>query len=136
MSTTQKRFQIDLTEEELKSIDRLGALAGLRTKKDVVLNALTLFKWAARETMAGRTVCSIRESSNMIRQLELPALSAIAEASPKEMTTEELRESLSGPSLPRGSFAPQGKGVGNVSSVLEESSRSGLDRGMESGASV
>ena len=35
-----RRFQIDLTVEELGSIERLGALAGLRTKKEVTATML------------------------------------------------------------------------------------------------
>lgn len=74
-----RRFQIDLTEDELRSIEHLGAIAGIRTKKDVVLNAITLLRWAARETMYGRSICSIDDRTGATKQVELPALFAVAD---------------------------------------------------------
>ncbi len=128
-----KRFQIDLSEEELLSIDRLGSLAGCRTKRDVVMHALSLFRWAAKETMMGRVVCSINETTNSIRQFDSPALSVIAEFRPTPLTAEEVRQLMAGPSLPRGEFAAQAQqpeGVGSVSSILEKTGGTSLGTGI------
>jgi hypothetical protein len=132
--STFKRFQIDLTDEELNSIDRLGSLAGLRTKKEVMLSALTLLKWAARETMMGRMVCSVDETTNAIKQFELPALCAIADSRPIPLTRDEARERLSGPSRPRGEFASEVKGVIDDKGVLEKGSGRGVFPGLDSSA--
>lgn len=81
MATTTNRFQMDLSNADMELINRLATLAGLKTKKELLLNAVTLFKWAAQEAMYGRTVCTVSESDGKIRQLELPALSTIVEGS-------------------------------------------------------
>ena len=80
-TTTTNRFQMDLSTADMELINRLTTLAGLKTKKELLLNAVTLFKWAAQEAMYGRTVCTVSESDGKIRQLELPALSTIVEGS-------------------------------------------------------
>jgi len=77
--STLRRFQLDLTEDELRSIEHLGAIASIRTKKDVVLNAITLLRWATREVMYGRSICSIDERTGATKQVELPALFAVAD---------------------------------------------------------
>lgn len=79
MTTTTNRFQMDLSSADMELINRLATLAGLKTKKELLMNAVTLFKWAAQEAMYGRTVCTVSESDGKIRQLELPALSTIVE---------------------------------------------------------
>jgi hypothetical protein len=129
-----KRFQIDLTEDELNSIDQLGMLAGLRTKREVVLNAMTLFRWAAKETMLGRTVCSIDEGTQRIRGLELPALTTISEKRPNELTEAEIRERLSGPMRSWPEFAPDSKGVLNAATVLGTEGGNGLGSSMATGS--
>ena len=87
---TTHRFQIDLTRSELDSIERLAQLAGFRTKKELITNAVTLFRWATKETLYGRSICSRNEATGEIRQLEMPALTAIAESVPPEVPREEL----------------------------------------------
>jgi hypothetical protein len=102
--TTLSRFQLDLTPAELDSIERWSAFAGFRTKKEFLLNAFTLFQWAAKQVMLGRTICAMNESTGEIRHLEMPALSAIAENNPPPtfLTPEEVRRRAA---LPRRPFA-------------------------------
>ena len=76
---TLSRFQLDLSSDELSSIDRWSSLAGFRTKKEFLINAFTLFKWAAQQVLLGRTICAVNEATGEIRHLEMPALAAIAE---------------------------------------------------------
>lgn len=92
--STLKRFQIDLTEDELRSIDRMGSLAGLRTKKDVILNAMTLLRWAAKEIMYGRTICSVDQRTGAVKEVELPALSIIAEKHLVPLSEAEIRHRI------------------------------------------
>ena len=99
------RFQMDLTPAELDSIDRWSAVAGFRTKKDFLLNAFTLFQWAAKQVMLGRTICAMNEATGEVRHLEMPALTAIAENSPPTfLTPEESRRRAALPGRPFAEF--------------------------------
>ena len=76
----------------MRWIDRWSALAGFRTKKEFLLNAFTLFQWAAKQVMLGRTICAINERSGEIHHLAMPALAAIADYSmPPPLSAEEVR---------------------------------------------
>lgn len=55
-------------------------MTGFKTKKELLMNAVTLFKWATQEALYSRSVCSISDNDGTIRQLELPAITAIVEA--------------------------------------------------------
>jgi hypothetical protein len=100
--TSLSRFQLDLTPAELDSIERWSAFAGFRTKKEFLLNAFTLFQWAAKQVMLGRTICAVNESTGEIRHLEMPALAAIAENNPPPtfLTPEEVRRRAAQPGRP------------------------------------
>ena len=134
--TALHRFQIDLTKDELDAIERLGNLAALRTKKEVILNALTLFRWAAKEILYGRTICSIDERTQAVKQLEIPALSAIYETRDRDplLTPEQVQTRLKGPSRPFAEFDPRNQAGGsNVASVLGGESGKGMDGILETG---
>jgi hypothetical protein len=106
------RFQLDLTTEESESIERWSTMAGFRTKKEFLLNAFTMFKWAAQQIMLGRTICAVNEATGEIRHLEMPALSAIAEyGAPPLITTEERRRLMAQPGhrLPEDFFRSEGE---------------------------
>jgi hypothetical protein len=75
------RFQVEVTEEQSKSLDELARQVGLRTKKELFNNALTLFKWAVKERRKGRIICSVG-SNDSIKELEMPVLDAAGLASP------------------------------------------------------
>lgn len=128
--TTLHRFQIDLTKEELNSIERLGTLAGLRTKKEVILNAITLFRWAAKEILSGRTICSIDERTKAIKQLELPALTAVVDKRIEPLTDEQVQERLATGSRRFSESKLSSSGGMNVTTVLDNSSGSGVDGGL------
>jgi hypothetical protein len=74
-----KRLQVDLTEKEQAEMDRLSATAGLKTKREFVLNALTLFRWVANELASGRMVGSFAPGGTSLKQLEMPCLMPFAE---------------------------------------------------------
>ncbi len=75
-----KRFQMDVTERELAEIDQIATFAGMKTKKELILNALTLYRWAANELLYGRVVGSMDQSGNKVKQLEMPTLAVFAQA--------------------------------------------------------
>ncbi len=106
------RFQLDLSTEELEAIERWSTMAGFRTKKEFLLNAFTMFKWAAQQILLGRSICAIDEATGEIRHLEMPALAAIAEhGTPPPIGQEERRRRMAAPGyrLPEGFFTPEGK---------------------------
>ena len=89
------RFQMDLTPEELDSIERWSAFAGFRTKRDFFPNAFTLFQWAAKQILLGRSICAINETTGEVRHLDMPGLAVIAsKARPTVLSSEEVRERL------------------------------------------
>ena len=95
------RFQMDLTPDELDSIERWSGFAGFRTKREFVLNAFTLFQWAAKQVLLGRTICAINEATGEIRHLEMPGLAAIAaKTRPTVLSPEEVRRRLAEPAEP------------------------------------
>ena len=58
-------------------MDRLSEQLGIRTRKDLFNNALTLLEWAVKERKAGRFIASIDEDQTRIRELVLPVLQSI-----------------------------------------------------------
>lgn len=75
-----KRFQLDLTEAEHSVLEQLVRQSGVKTKRELVSNALTLFRWAATELLHGRSVGSIDANGAMVKQLEMPGLAAFSAA--------------------------------------------------------
>jgi hypothetical protein len=84
------RFQIDVSEKKLATIEELMRLCDIPTKKDLFNNALTLFQWAVFEKLHGHTIASIDEKTKKYRELQMPALNvavqtqAVAAASAAE----------------------------------------------------
>ena len=129
------RFQLDLSADELDSIERWSSMAGVRTKKEFLLNAITLFKWAAQQILLGRTICAVNESTGEIRHLEMPALSAIAEyGAPPVAAPQELRRLIAEPAhrLPNDYFRTGEEGDVEADRSLDTKrkggSRSNLDK--------
>jgi hypothetical protein len=95
------RFQMDLSDSELDSIERWSEFAGFGTKREFFLNAVTLFQWAAKQVTLGRTICAVNEATGELRHLEMPALAKIAEhAPPAFLTPEEVRQRAAQPGRP------------------------------------
>ncbi|MDR3636733.1 MAG: hypothetical protein P4L84_23215 [Isosphaeraceae bacterium] len=106
------RFPLDLTTDELDSMERWSAMAGFRTKTEFVLNAFTMFRWAAQQVLLGRTICAVNEATGEIRHLEMPALAAIASwGTPPPLSAEEryLRIAEPGRPLPEHFFQSGGE---------------------------
>ena len=96
------RYQLDLTADEMAAIDRWSSMAGFRTRKEFLLNAITLFQWAAKQVMPGRTICAIDERSGEVHHLEMPALAAISECAARRSTRKRgagVPLDLDGPSM-------------------------------------
>ena len=74
MSDKKVRIQFDLSEEGAEELNRLMDVTGVATRKDLMNNALTLFKWAVTESRAGRSIAAVDEEKQSYRELTMPAL--------------------------------------------------------------
>ncbi len=82
------RIQFDFPAEKIKELDGLMQEVNVKTRKDLINNALTLFQWAVEEKKAGNTLVSMNERTNRIREIVMPTLSSIAQDAEKaEVTT-------------------------------------------------
>ena len=78
------RLQFEVEEDALREIEQLQELGGLRTRKDLLNNALTLLQWAVRQRSKGRTILSEGEDGSQ-RELEMPFLEAVAGAARRKL---------------------------------------------------
>ncbi len=69
------RIQFEMPEDKAKELDVLLKEYGVSTKKELFNNALTLLKWAIKETRSGRYIASVDEKSGKYRELQMPILS-------------------------------------------------------------
>ncbi len=69
-----KRLQILMSEERLQELDELVGQSGLKTRTDLVNSALTLFEWAFKERLAGRSIGSLDEEKDRFKEIDLPGL--------------------------------------------------------------
>lgn len=82
------RFQVEMTEDQSKLLDELISDAGLSSKRDLFNSALALFYWAVERSKEGRAIASVAPDGQSIRELEMPALLALREASRRKMNAE------------------------------------------------
>jgi len=68
------RLQLDLSETSDALIEKLMPLCDLKTKKDVVENALMLLGWAATEASQGRSISAVDETRKVYKEISTPAL--------------------------------------------------------------
>lgn len=71
------RLQFEIDEEWLNELEQLRNLGGLRTKKELLNNALTLLRWAVKQRQNGRTIVSVSADGSE-RELEMPYLEAVS----------------------------------------------------------
>ncbi len=70
------RIQFELAPEKAAEIEELMKETGVQTKKELFNNALTLLKWAIRETKRGNSIASVDEAHGKYRELQMPILSS------------------------------------------------------------
>ena len=73
-----KRVQLDLSEQEHAEMERLMLHAGLKTKREFVCNAITLFGWADKEILKGHRIGAISSDGRMVKELAMPSLTPFA----------------------------------------------------------
>ena len=77
------RLQIELDQEQIRELDDLAEMGGLRTRKEFFNNAFTLMKWAVRERRQARSIGSLDQIGGTYRELTTPYLDAVAETDGK-----------------------------------------------------
>ncbi len=85
------RLQIELDESKVEGLEELMRVCGLRTKKDLINNALALLEWAVRERQKGNAIVSLDEDSERYKEVYLPIfahLETCAIPRPKECTSK------------------------------------------------
>jgi hypothetical protein len=68
------RIQFELPKDKADELETLMRDAGVGTKKELFNNALTLLKWAIKETRRGNAIASIDEKNGKYRELQMPIL--------------------------------------------------------------
>jgi hypothetical protein len=74
------RIQFELPEDKVSELKKLMEESGIKTRKDLLNNALMLLEWAISERRAGRTIVSVDEKKNRYKEVLMPILSSIARA--------------------------------------------------------
>ncbi len=89
------RLQIELDEQKLEVLEGLMETCGLRTKKDLINNALALLEWAIREREKGNIITSLNEGESKYKEVLLPIFSHVRSHVPKPPSSE-VKEMVSG----------------------------------------
>jgi len=71
------RIQYELSKEENADIEELMKETKIKTKRDFINNAITLFEWAIKERRKGYVIGSIDEEKDKYRELMMPSLSNV-----------------------------------------------------------
>ena len=61
-----------MSKKRLDDIDALKKIAGLGSRKEVLDNALSMFKWAIDQTEKGRAIVSLADDEKSYRELAMP----------------------------------------------------------------
>jgi hypothetical protein len=90
------RLQVELDADLADEIGKLQILGGMRTKKDVIENALVTFKWAAREKALGAAILAIDAAAGSYSELQMPVLEVIAAKAAKRQKSASWKAWLFG----------------------------------------
>ncbi len=74
---SEVRIQFELNEERFAELEVLKDELGLKTKKDLLNNALSLLKWTVKEIKSGRIIASMDEQNGKYKELSMPIFSAV-----------------------------------------------------------
>ena len=69
---TMKRIQFELSEEYLDELEEMMRLTGIRTKKELVNNALSFLQWAINEKREGKVIASVDEKEDKYKEIIMP----------------------------------------------------------------
>src|ERR1700676_1241598 len=86
------RIQLDVSDEKVAELEKLMSTVGLKTKKELLNNALTLLEWAVKERAAGRIIASVDEHGDKYKEILMPVLQNVppGRTRPAERTEVEV----------------------------------------------
>jgi hypothetical protein len=73
------RLNLEISEPEMLSLEKLQARTGISTKKELVHTAISILKWAVNETAAGNQIAAVNVRKSIYRVLVAPSLQYVAE---------------------------------------------------------
>jgi len=88
------RLQFEMTRERIQELDDLVNRLGLKTRANLLNEALTLYEWALRELESGRIIASLDEEKDQYKEIEMPGFLAVKSGA-QEMDQENFLEALS-----------------------------------------
>lgn len=71
------RVQFDLTPGSVAELEVMMKKCGLRTKKDLLNNALTFLEWVVKKIEAGDIVVSEDKKSGKYKEIHMPWMSTL-----------------------------------------------------------
>lgn len=74
------RFQVEIPQEMLEEMEDLQQLCGMTSKKELLNNALEMFKWGVEQRQQGYVIKSV-DASGDSTQLQMPSLEHAARLS-------------------------------------------------------
>jgi len=78
------RVQIEMPSSKVAALDRLRGMTGIRTRRELFDNALTLFERAVAESQLGHRVAFVDEEGGRYKVLAMPALDTAFRAKMKK----------------------------------------------------
>jgi hypothetical protein len=68
------RVQLDLPQAQVKELDFLMEDTGVKTRKDLINNALSLLVWAIKQKKQGRIIAAVDEDGKTYQEVIMPML--------------------------------------------------------------
>jgi len=80
------RLQFEIPDTNFKELERLMAEAGVKTKTELLNNALTLLEWAVEQKERGRIIASVDEKDQKYQELLMPIFARVVRKRPASET--------------------------------------------------
>lgn len=71
---SKPKFQVEISADQEKEIERLMETCSIETKKNLFLNAMALLTWAVEEKKSGNAIGAIQEDEGRYKELVMPIL--------------------------------------------------------------
>src|SRR5262249_10139186 len=136
MEDTMSHLHLELSASHDALVEKLGEICDLKTKKDIVENALMLLGWAASEAANGLSIAAVDEKRSLYREVETPALqnarlrAELLEKTKGEfpwLTTSELFERTKALGLEAGEVSAKAEEVHTPASVRPKAEKAAAE---------
>lgn len=74
------RIQFEIPTSNFKDLEKLMEEAGIKTKSELLNNALSLLEWAINQRKRGRLIAAVDEENSRYQELLMPVFSRIRPA--------------------------------------------------------